>query len=209
MYILAVLVTPSRNWPNGYLWQSRNHEAIYGQPRPWSRIFLFSEKKFDLEDVLWSFLTVKHAWCYVITLHNIAWRNLPTWKRSSWKNTTPYHADKWFCFIYIYKHPSRYTWCNLECVWLFPHLPTNPNILSLTEVIITGDSAECTIPGGWGATGAPNDGWHQYIHLLTHAYGSVRMQTHHSFALRKQLSELDMSVQSAPSTKNLDSTHYI
>lgn len=112
-------------------------------------------------------------------------------------------------YIYIYKHPSRYTWCNLECVWLFPHLPTNPNILSLTEVIITGDSAECTIPGGWGATGAPNDGWHQYIHLLTHAYGSVRMQTHHSFALRKQLSELDMSVQSAPSTKNLDSTHYI
>ncbi|CAK8999424.1 unnamed protein product, partial [Durusdinium trenchii] len=36
--------------------------------------------------------------------------------------------------------------------------------------IITGDSEEVQIPGGWGAAGGPNDGFHQYWHQLCGAY---------------------------------------
>ena len=39
------------------------------------------------------------------------------------------------------------------------------------EVVVVGSDvdADVTIPGGWGAAGAPNDGWHQFLHVVRRA----------------------------------------
>ncbi|CAK9009730.1 Uncharacterized protein SCF082_LOCUS10393, partial [Durusdinium trenchii] len=58
-------------------------------------------------------------------------------------------------------------------------------------VIICGDSEVLQIPGGWGAAGSPNDGWHQYCHKLTSAYHSLAVGWGESLGLRKQMSELN------------------
>ena len=58
-------------------------------------------------------------------------------------------------------------------------------------------------PGGFGAAGAPNDGWHQYLHSLVHAYCQVSVEWGQSLDLRRRLDQLQMSVQSSPATKHL------
>ena len=59
------------------------------------------------------------------------------------------------------------------------------------------------IPGGWGAAGGPNDGWHQYAHKLTSVYHSLAIQWGETLELRKRLSELNVSPQGSISTKQL------
>ena len=51
-----------------------------------------------------------------------------------------------------------------------------------------------TIPGGWGAAGGPNDGWHQHWHALRRSLQKVKADLGGSLALRKALAELDMAV---------------
>ncbi|CAK9104139.1 Uncharacterized protein SCF082_LOCUS48622 [Durusdinium trenchii] len=70
-------------------------------------------------------------------------------------------------------------------------------------VIICGDSELLEIPGGWGAAGGPNDGWHQFLHKLTQSYHSLAVGWGTSLGLRKQLSDLNVSPQGSISTKQL------
>ena len=71
------------------------------------------------------------------------------------------------------------------------------------QVIICGDSELLEIPGGWGAAGGPNDGWHQFLHKLTQSYHSLAVGWGTSLGLRKQLSDLNVSPQGSISTKQL------
>lgn len=50
------------------------------------------------------------------------------------------------------------------------------------------------IPGGWGATGAPNDSWHQFFHLLRKGYQSMCTGMSASLKLRKSMDELGMGI---------------
>ena len=74
--------------------------------------------------------------------------------------------------------------------------------LPVTELLLTGDSAECAIPGGWGANGA-NDGWHQFMHSLTYAFKACAVGWGQHVNLRKSLDELQISVQGSVETKKL------
>ena len=67
--------------------------------------------------------------------------------------------------------------------------------------IVCGDSAELAIPGGWGAAGGPNDGWHQYWRLLTHAYHALAISWSNCPTLRRRMDELNLSTQGSVSTK--------
>ena len=57
------------------------------------------------------------------------------------------------------------------------------------------------IPGGWGASGQPNDGFHQFIHLLNKAYCKAAVSWNDNILLRKRLDEISLSPQGSLSTK--------
>ncbi|CAK9049402.1 Malate dehydrogenase 2 [Durusdinium trenchii] len=58
--------------------------------------------------------------------------------------------------------------------------------LSLADKdILCGDSEQMQIPGGFGAAGQPNDGWHQYLHLLNRSYCAAAVGWSNSILLRK------------------------
>ncbi len=78
---------------------------------------------------------------------------------------------------------------------------------ALSKEILTGDSIECQVPGGFGAAGAPCDGMHQYLHLLNKAFCTVAVSWGQSIDLRKHLDQLNVSVQGSISTKHLDCTN--
>lgn len=63
--------------------------------------------------------------------------------------------------------------------------------------------SETPIPGGFGAAGGPNDGWHMVLHALTKGYLRLAVGWGSAPTLRKRLDELQMSVQACPSTKIL------
>ena len=50
------------------------------------------------------------------------------------------------------------------------------------------------IPGGWGATGAPNDAWHQWFHYLRRAYMRAHLGVSASPDLRQALSAGDLAI---------------
>ena len=50
------------------------------------------------------------------------------------------------------------------------------------------------IPPGWGAAGAPNDGWHQWYHLLRQSYQKVACNQGRHMKLRQALGDLDLAV---------------
>ena len=81
-----------------------------------------------------------------------------------------------------------------------------PGILSnrqmLSQVLVTGDSLECEIPGGWGACGAPNDGWHQQFHALRGSYARASVQWTGSFDKGRRPDELEKNVQSSTATRH-------
>ena len=57
------------------------------------------------------------------------------------------------------------------------------------------------IPGGFGACAGPNDGWHQVLHCITKSYLRLAVGWGSAPQLRKRLDELQMGLQSQPSTK--------
>jgi len=69
--------------------------------------------------------------------------------------------------------------------------------------IMCGHHEHAPIPGGFGAAAGPNDGWHCALHNLTKAYARACVGWGSTVQLRKQLDQLEMSVQSNPSTKML------
>ena len=79
------------------------------------------------------------------------------------------------------------------------HFPTQ-----ITKALLTGDSGDqhgCRIPGGFGAAGQPNDGWHQYHHKLSKAYASAGVKWNADFVLRRNLDQLSQSMQTSVTTK--------
>ena len=62
----------------------------------------------------------------------------------------------------------------------------------IVEIIGDDDESGVEIPGGMGACGAPNDSWHQFVHLLRKAYLRVAIDWHASVLLRRALHELNI-----------------
>lgn len=74
------------------------------------------------------------------------------------------------------------------------------------EVFLTGDTEEsigCSIPGGYGACGQPNDGFHSFLHLLNRSYCKIALNWGTSLELRQSLDGLNLGVQASVSTKKL------
>ena len=63
-------------------------------------------------------------------------------------------------------------------------------------MIVHGASKEhgLVIPGGWGAAGGPNDGWHQHWHTLRRSMQKVKAGLGGNIALRKTMDSLDLAV---------------
>eukprot|EP00435_Cladocopium_sp_Y103_P020693 s954_g5.t1 len=61
--------------------------------------------------------------------------------------------------------------------------------------------SEIAIPGGFGASGAPNDSWHQVLHCLTKSYTRLAVGWGEFPHLRRKMEELEFSVQGQPCTK--------
>jgi len=51
-----------------------------------------------------------------------------------------------------------------------------------------------TIPGGWGAAGAPNDAWHQVFHSLRRGYMRCVVGSAGSTKLRKAMQDLNIAI---------------
>lgn len=56
------------------------------------------------------------------------------------------------------------------------------------------DDDRLSIPGGWGACGAPNDAWHQWYHYLRRAYMRVCTGMCASTKIRKALGDMEISI---------------
>ncbi|CAL1171482.1 unnamed protein product [Cladocopium goreaui] len=105
------------------------------------------------------------------------------------------HSDR--CLL-ICDHASQHSckhFAAFKAVWCEQH---NVDIL-------TGDSIECSIPGGWGATGSPCDGFHQYLHILTKAFASTTTSWLADFDLRTTQDQLHQSIQSSHTVRCLGS----
>eukprot|EP00435_Cladocopium_sp_Y103_P064784 s286_g26.t1 len=63
------------------------------------------------------------------------------------------------------------------------------------------DGSLPTIPGGWGATGGPNDGFHAHFHTLRRSWLKVAVGQGSHHHLRKALFDLDISINGDPRFK--------
>ena len=63
------------------------------------------------------------------------------------------------------------------------------------------------VPPGWGATGAPNDGFHQWFHLLRQSYQKVASGQGRFMKLRAALQELSLAVDGSVRFKPLVSIY--
>lgn len=62
-------------------------------------------------------------------------------------------------------------------------------------IILNGTSADLVkIPGGWGAAGAPNDGFHQFFHVLRQSYQKLVGGQGKHLHLRKAIEDLELGV---------------
>ena len=69
--------------------------------------------------------------------------------------------------------------------------------LQHNAIIVHGQSSTThgiSIPGGWGACGGPNDGFHQFFHTLRRSYQRVRASLGGGIQTRKVLSEMKIAV---------------
>ena len=65
-------------------------------------------------------------------------------------------------------------------------------------IILSGTSSDLVkIPGGWGAAGAPNDGFHQFFHVLRQSYQKLVGGQGRHIKLRKAIEDLELSVDGA------------
>lgn len=76
------------------------------------------------------------------------------------------------------------------------------------SIIVHGQSTRhgIQIPGGWGAAGGPNDGWHQHFHGLPRAYQKFKAGLGCSLEVRKDLAALDTAVDGVARFTSFDST---
>lgn len=81
----------------------------------------------------------------------------------------------------------------MTCTW--------PTLIS--QEIVTGDSLQMQIPGGWGAASAPNDGFHQWVHVFNKAFCTSCLKWSNSIDVRKTLGELNIGAQTNISAKLL------
>ena len=81
--------------------------------------------------------------------------------------------------------------------------------LVLLQDLLCGHHETAPVPGGFGAAGGPNDGWHGVMHQLTRAFLRTAVGWGSAPDLRKRLDELEMNVQSNPSTKTLVNQHFL
>ena len=75
---------------------------------------------------------------------------------------------------------------------------------AISQELVCGDHDQAPVPGGFGACAGPNDGWHQILHSLTRSFIRVSVGWSDMPHLRKQLGELQMSVQATVQTRWLD-----
>ena len=54
------------------------------------------------------------------------------------------------------------------------------------KILLTGDTPHCQVPGGFGAVGQPNDGWHQCHHSLARSFASFIHQVEQWFWLTER-----------------------
>ena len=92
-------------------------------------------------------------------------------------------------YIYIYGYVCFFGGC---CV---------VHMVCIEELM--GGRSAVPVPGGFGASGGPNDGWHQWLHALTKSYLRLAVGWSSFPQLRTRLDELQMGLQSQPSTKQL------
>ena len=57
-----------------------------------------------------------------------------------------------------------------------------------------------TIPGDWGATGAPNDAWHQFFHILRRGYMRCMVGNATTMKIRKALEDLNIALDGSTPT---------
>ena len=109
-----------------------------------------------------------------------------------------------FCInknIYIYIYTCFLT--IFMCIYIEISVASVGHHVVEPKEIMCGHHEHAPIPGGFGAAAGPNDGWHCALHNLTKAYARACVGWGSTVQLRKQLDQLEMSVQSNPSTKML------
>ena len=74
-------------------------------------------------------------------------------------------------------------------------------MISEAQVILTGDTPEIQIPAGYGASGQPNDGFHQFHHALAKSWASSKIGWRASIESRRDLDQLSYGVQANVSMK--------
>ena len=85
---------------------------------------------------------------------------------------------------------AHINFCSLAVHW-----PLQTSIvIHWAKAILCGDSLECEIPDGWGASGSPNDGFHQFVHLLAKIYAQTNIRWTSDFDLRTSLDRMQQSV---------------
>jgi hypothetical protein len=72
------------------------------------------------------------------------------------------------------------------------------------QELVGGHHDVAPVPGGFGACGGPNDGWHMCLHSLTKSFLRVAVGWSSAPQLRRRLDEIQMSLQCTASTKCLD-----
>lgn len=73
--------------------------------------------------------------------------------------------------------------------------------VSTKEILSGDDDSLCHVPGGFGACGGPNDGWHQHLHMVTRAFLSAQVGWGNAPQLRKKLEDISFSMQGMPESK--------
>lgn len=80
---------------------------------------------------------------------------------------------------------------------------TNSILLHGANSLISTSNSRLSIPGGWGACGAPNDAWHQWFHYMRRGYMRLATGMSASTALRRALCEFDVSIDGNPRYQQL------
>lgn len=66
-------------------------------------------------------------------------------------------------------------------------------------LIVHGASTDLVcIPGGWGATGGPNDGWHNHWHALRRSWMRVAAGLGGCAQVRRALQDMEISIDGNP-----------
>lgn len=76
----------------------------------------------------------------------------------------------------------------------FEHLRKRWEVENCALIVHGSTTDTVKIPPGWGAAGAPNDGFHQWFHLLRQSYQKVASGQGRYMELRTAMNQLDLAV---------------